>query len=69
MAKKHLFWAATLLLILLTLSGCAVYGGYAFFDPPPVYGHFGYYHSYSDGNYDHHGKGDRWDRGNHYGHR
>ena len=68
MAKKHLFWAATLLLILLTLSGCAVYGGYAFFDPPPVYGHFGYYHSYSD-DYHHGGDWGRGNRGNHYGHR
>ena len=69
MAKKHLFWAATLLLILLTLSGCAVYGGYAFLDPPPVYGHFGSYYSYPDGHHDHHGNGGQWDRGRHYGYR
>ena len=66
MTKRHLVCAGALLLILLSISGCAFYGGYAYYDPPPVYGYFGYYHSYPDGSHQHRGDWGRRDWGRDY---
>lgn len=63
MVKRHLVWSAALLLILLTLSGCAFYGGYAYYSPPPVYGYFGYHHAYPHGSHHHRGDWGRDHRG------
>ena len=46
MANRHLIRLAVVLLILLSLSGCAWYGGYAYHDHPYGYGYFGYHDDY-----------------------
>ncbi len=64
MANRNRFYIAIALLMILTFSGCAWYGGYGYYDSPHGYRGYGRFDYHDDHSYrhDHHGDRDRYPR-------
>lgn len=62
MVKRLLVWLATLLLVILTVSGCVWYGGHAYDGPHRGHGYYGYGQDYPNRHYRNHGDRDDYRR-------